>query len=83
MKERQPLKNFTWSILEYFVPSIHLSGLYVEINVRKKKWVIGCLYNSRKAFISAHLRGMGKKLNIYSSSYDKCILLGELNSEPK
>ena len=25
---RQPLKNFTWSILEYFVPHIVLESLY-------------------------------------------------------
>ena len=58
-------------------------GLFVEINVRRKKWLIGFSYNPNKTFISAHLKEIGKNLDIYSSKYDNFILLGDLNSEPK
>ena len=32
-----------------------IEGLYLEINVRKKKWMMGCSYNPHKTFTSAHL----------------------------
>ena len=59
-----------------------VEGLHVEIKVRKK-WLIGCSYNPHKTFISAHLKEIGKNLDIYSSRYDNFILLGDLNVEPK
>ena len=61
----------------------YIEGLYVEINVRKKKWLIGCSYNPHKTFISAHLKEIGKNLDTYSSRYDNFILLGDVNTEPK
>ena len=60
-----------------------IKGLFVEINVRRKKWLIGFSYNPNKTFISAHLKEIGKNLDIYSLKYDNFILLGNLNSEPK
>ena len=33
-----------------------VEGLYVEINVRKKKWLTGCSYNPHETFISADLK---------------------------
>ena len=57
--------------------------LHIEINVRKKKWRIGCSYDPHKTFMLAHLKEIDKNLGICSSSYEKYILLGDLNSEPK
>ena len=56
--------------------------LYVEINVRKRKWLIECPCNPHKMFISANLKEIGKDLDIYFPSYDSFFLLGDLNSEP-
>ena len=39
--------------------------------------------NPHKTFISAHLKEIGKNLDIYSSQYGNFIVLGDLNSEPK
>ena len=47
-----------------------IKGLYVGINVKKKKWPIGCSYNPLKTFISTHLKEIGKNFDIYSSGYD-------------
>ena len=44
---------------------------------------MGCSYNPHKTFISAHLKEIGKSLDIYSSRYDNFFLLGDLNAEPK
>ena len=39
-----------------------IEALYVEINVRKKKWLIGCSYNPHKGLIAKHLTEIGKDL---------------------
>ena len=60
-----------------------IEALYVEINVRKKKWLIGCSYNPHKSLIAKHLTEIDKDLDIFSANYDNFILLGDFNSEPK
>ena len=54
----------------------------IEINIRKKKWLLVGTYNPNKNLISKHLKEIGKDLDNYSSKYDNFILLGDLNSEP-
>ena len=71
------------------MPSISLNtetsteGLYVEISVMKKMWLIACSYNPHKTFLSAHLKEIVKNLDIFCSRYKNFIFLGDLNSEPK
>ena len=50
-----------------------IESFYIEINQRKKKWLLVGTYN---------LKEIGKNLENYSSKYDNFILLGDLNSEP-
>ena len=59
-----------------------IESFSIEINIRKKKWLLVCTYNSNKNLISNHLKEIGKNLDNYSSKYDNFILLGDLNSEP-
>ena len=57
----------------------NIEGLSVELNVRKKTWLIYCTYNPHKNFISTHLKEMSKTFAKFSSKYDNFILLGDLN----
>ena len=59
-----------------------IESFFIEINIRKKKWLLVCTYNPNKNLISNHLKEIGKNLDNYSSKYDNFILLGDLNSEP-
>ena len=54
----------------------------VELNIIKKKWLIHCIYNPHKNFISSLLNEIGKNIDKYSSNYDNFILLGDFNCEP-
>ena len=56
-------------------------GFYVEINLRNDKWLINCSYNPHKNMIGNHLRALSEKLDIYSTSYDSFIILGDFNVE--
>ena len=55
--------------------------LFVEINLRKRKWLVCCSYNPHKDNISNHLQLIRKKLDLYSSSYERIILVGDFSSE--
>ena len=59
-----------------------IESFYVEINIRKKKWLLVFMHNPNKNLISNHLKEIGKNLDNYFSKYDNSILLVDLNSEP-
>ena len=56
-----------------------IEGFYVEINMRNDKWLINCSYNPHKNMIGNHLCALSKKLDLYSTSYDNFIILGDFN----
>ena len=41
--------------------------VFTEINLRNKKWIIGCSYNPHNAEISSHMNCMGKTIDSLSS----------------
>ena len=59
-----------------------IEGFCIEINIRKKKWLLVCTYNPNKNLILNHFKEIGKNLDNYTSKYDNFILLGDLNSAP-
>ena len=55
--------------------------LFIEINIRKKKWLFCRSYNPNKNNISKHLHCLSKGLEANISQYDNIMLLGDLNIE--
>ena len=55
--------------------------MFIEINIRKTKWLISCSYNLHKADIKNHLKIIGKNLDSQSSKYDNFVF-GDFNAEP-
>ena len=62
--------------------SENLEGVFVELNFRRKKWLVCCSYNPQKSNITKHLDAIGKNLDLYSSWYINYLLLGDFNAEP-
>ena len=62
--------------------NLSIEGFFIEINVRKKKWLVGCSYNPKTSSILTHLENLGRCLNKTLSTYDNFILLGDMNAEP-
>ena len=52
---------------------------FVEIDLRKKKWLLCCSYNPHKNSISTHTDFLRRKLDIHSSNCENFILLGDLS----
>ena len=55
--------------------------IFVEINLRKKKWLLCCSYNPHKSNITNLLTNICKTLDKLSANYDNLILLGDFNVE--
>ena len=58
-----------------------IEAFYIELNIRKKRFLLCCSYNPNKNQITKHLAVTGKNLDTFSSKYDDFILIGDLNSE--
>ena len=54
---------------------------FVEVNIRKKKWLLHCSSNPHKSNISNHLHHLNKDMDVYLKSYDNILIVGDLNLE--
>ena len=54
-----------------------IEGFYIEINLRKKKWLICGSYNPHRTTIDSHMDSLSKNLALYSSTYKNYIVLGD------
>ena len=60
-----------------------IEGLYIELNFRKRKWLLSCSYNPNKNKIMNHLDALRRNLDLYPSEYEHVTLLGDFNVETK
>ena len=54
---------------------------FVEINLRKKKWLLCCSYNPHKNSISNYVDVLRRELDTHSSDYENFLLPGDFNAE--
>ena len=59
-----------------------IEGFFIELNLRRKKWLLCCSYNPKYSQISHHLKEIGKDLDVLTSNFDNSILMGDFNAEP-
>ena len=57
-----------------------IESFYVQLNFRKKKWLLIFLYNPKHSSIESHLDSLSKSIDSLSSKYDNFVLLGDFNS---
>ena len=57
-----------------------IEGFYVEINLRKQKWLICCSYNPNKHYISKHIEALSKSIHLFPSNYENLPLMGDFNA---
>ena len=61
----------------------HIEALFIELNFRKKKWLLSCSYNPNKNNISNHLQWLRSSLDLYSAKYENIILIGDFKESPE
>ena len=54
---------------------------FVELNLRKQKWLIFCCYNPHKHLIKDRLLQINNAIGFYSKSYESIILIGDFKVE--
>ena len=54
-------------------------AFFVEMNLRKEKWLLSCSYNPNRENIENHLKTLSKSLALYSYSYENLIIVGDFN----
>ena len=50
-----------------------VEGLYVEVKLRKQRWLISCSYNPNKSMMYQHMETLAKNMDLYSSTYEDFI----------
>ena len=58
-----------------------IEGFFIELKLRKNKWLLCGSYNPHRRFISNHLIDIGRNLDLLSTNYDNILLLGDFNAE--
>ena len=58
-----------------------MKGFYVEINLRKTKWLLCCSDNSSRSNIDFHLEHLYRNLALHSSRYENFMIIGDFNVE--
>ena len=58
-----------------------MEGFYVEINLRKTKWLLCCSYNPSKSNIDFHLEHLNRNLALYSSCYENLMVISDFDVE--
>ena len=53
----------------------------IELNLRKKKWLMFCYYNPHKHLLKYHLFHIESAINFYSKTYENLIILDDFNAE--
>ena len=74
-REHIPCKK----IIVDFDPLIEV--LVIEINLKKRKWLLIGSYNPHKDMIQNHLKSIGGQLDDLCLKYEHFILIGDFNSE--
>ena len=68
-------------LLPHINPSCNIEDIFVEINLRSKKWLISGSYNPNVSHIQKHTVNLSKNLDFYSSQYENFIVIGDFNPE--
>ena len=56
-------------------------GFFIELKLRKKKWLFCYSFNPHQRFVSNYVIDIGKNLDLLQSNYDNILLLGGFNAE--
>ena len=63
------------------VENYFMEGFYVEVNLRKTKWLLCCYYNPIRCKMDFHLENLNQSLALYSLHYENFIKIEDFNVE--
>ena len=66
--------------LKTYLPD-NVEGIFLDMNMRNKKWLIFAGHNPKKEHIGPFLSHVGKSLDYQIGKYENLILIGDFNSQ--
>ena len=67
-------------LVKYVLPN-DIEGLFIEINLRKTKWLLFGTYHPPSQQDYYYFHHLGKAIDFYLKSYEKFVLIGDFNSD--
>ena len=67
-------------LIKHTFPS-DIEGIFVEINLRKTKWLLFGSYHPPSQKDEYYFQSVGRGLDIYNEFYEKFLLIGDFNAE--
>ena len=58
-----------------------IESLFIELNFRKKKWLLCCTYNPNRNNTLDHLDVLRRSIDLYSAEYEHFIIVADFNTE--
>ena len=74
-------ENILAKYLKKITVNESFEGFFVELNLRSKKWLLGCSYNPHKDKITSHFSSLSTALDKLCKDYENIILHGDFNVE--
>ena len=74
-------KDICFKLLLNVNPCGNIESIFVEINLRSKKWLIWCPSNSNDGLIQNCTINLSKNLDFYSSKYENFIVISDFNAK--
>ena len=68
-------------ILKNTFLSDDIEGIFIELNLRKHKWLLCATYHPPNQKDDYFFNHMGKAIDVYHQTYDKFFLIGDFNAE--
>ena len=65
IREDIPSKSLTEIKLDNEIENTFIENIFIEINLRSKKWLVSGSYNPKLSHIKNHLQEIGKGLDYY------------------
>ena len=76
-------ENITSRSLDIPSTSVGIECIFIEINLRKTKWLIGGAYIPNKNLVPIHLQKNSYAIDYYLVKYDNLLIMGDFNCEMK
>ena len=73
--------NITSKLLKFENLPSDIEAIFIEMNIKSKKWLLCCTYNPNKSLIENPLRQLQKQLEAFSEMYEHFLIMGDFNAD--
>ena len=73
--------NITTKLLKLENLPSDTEAIFIEMNIKCKKWLLFCKCNPNKSLIENHLRQLQKQLEAFSERYEHFLIMRDFNAD--